>query len=155
DAELPIEPYVLGCWLGDGTKDSSTLTSADPGILEAIRATGTAVGAAHSQVRGQARAYTLGTRKGSAVCRRGHVKTRYWRGRHCGACERERRDRRRHGQTPFLWPEFAPTAGWTEFTLMEKLRSLDLLGDKHIPPLYLRAAPAQRLALLQGLMDTD
>ncbi len=33
--------------------------------------------------------------------------------------------------------------------------ALGVLGDKHIPVQYLRASRAQRLALLQGLMDTD
>jgi LAGLIDADG-like domain len=35
------------------------------------------------------------------------------------------------------------------------LRGLGVLGDKHIPSTYLRASLKQRLALLQGLMDTD
>lgn len=35
------------------------------------------------------------------------------------------------------------------------LRHLNLLNNKHIPRSYLRASPQQRLALLQGLMDTD
>jgi hypothetical protein len=35
------------------------------------------------------------------------------------------------------------------------LRSLGLLGDKHIPELYLRASVEQRRALLAGLLDTD
>lgn len=35
------------------------------------------------------------------------------------------------------------------------LRILGVLGNKHVPPAYLRASQAQRLALLQGLMDTD
>jgi len=35
------------------------------------------------------------------------------------------------------------------------LRALGVLGNKHIPELYLTAGTAQRLALLQGLMDTD
>lgn len=35
------------------------------------------------------------------------------------------------------------------------LRSIGVLGNKHIPPAYLRASKDQRLALLQGLMDTD
>jgi hypothetical protein len=30
-----------------------------------------------------------------------------------------------------------------------------VLANKHVPDVYLRAAPKQRLALLQGLMDTD
>jgi len=41
----------------------------------------------------------------------------------------------------------------------EQLRSLNLWGarshEKFIPPLYLRASIPQRLALLQGLLDTD
>jgi len=39
--------------------------------------------------------------------------------------------------------------------LQPLLQQLDVLGNKHIPPQYLRASKAQRLALLQGLMDTD
>jgi hypothetical protein len=35
------------------------------------------------------------------------------------------------------------------------LRSLGVLGDKHIPMAYLRASTRQRTALLQGIVDTD
>src|SRR6185437_14789996 len=35
------------------------------------------------------------------------------------------------------------------------LRTLGVLGDKHVPSLYLRASEAQRRDLLAGLMDTD
>jgi hypothetical protein len=35
------------------------------------------------------------------------------------------------------------------------LRALGIFGDKDVPPIYLRASVKQRLALLQGLMDTD
>ncbi len=40
-------------------------------------------------------------------------------------------------------------------TLRVKLRELGVLNNKHIPEEYLTAHPIQRLALLQGLMDTD
>jgi len=40
-------------------------------------------------------------------------------------------------------------------TLQKRLRALGLLGDKHIPSVYLRASAEQRMALLRGLMDTD
>jgi hypothetical protein len=40
-------------------------------------------------------------------------------------------------------------------SLLYRLKSLGLQHNKHIPPQYLRASIAQRLALLQGLMDTD
>lgn len=39
--------------------------------------------------------------------------------------------------------------------LAVRLRDLGVLESKHIPQRYLRAPYAQRLALLQGLMDTD
>lgn len=46
-----------------------------------------------------------------------------------------------------------------ENPLSRKLRSLDMLGrrswEKYIPTTYLRATAEDRLALLQGLMDTD
>jgi predicted phage terminase large subunit-like protein len=35
------------------------------------------------------------------------------------------------------------------------LRETGLLRNKHVPEVYLSASPAQRLALLQGLIDTD
>ena len=40
-----------------------------------------------------------------------------------------------------------------EFT--QDLKAVGVLGRKHIPDLYLRAPVADRLALMQGLMDTD
>jgi len=39
--------------------------------------------------------------------------------------------------------------------IISRLRALDVLENKHIPPSYLRGSIAQRVALLQGLMDTD
>ncbi|HWM82955.1 MAG TPA: terminase TerL endonuclease subunit [Pseudolabrys sp.] len=39
--------------------------------------------------------------------------------------------------------------------LQSRLNRLGLIRNKHIPAIYLRASRAQRLALLQGLMDTD
>jgi deoxycytidine triphosphate deaminase len=41
--DLPIDPYVLGAWLGDGTSTSATITSADTEILDEIAAAGHAV----------------------------------------------------------------------------------------------------------------
>ena len=35
--ELPIDPYVLGIWLGDGTSASAEITTADDEILDEIR----------------------------------------------------------------------------------------------------------------------
>lgn len=40
-------------------------------------------------------------------------------------------------------------------SLTVRLKKLNLLKNKHIPTAYLRASREQRIALLQGLMDTD
>ncbi len=40
-------------------------------------------------------------------------------------------------------------------TIQARLRTLDLLGNKHIPLAYLRGSLVQRRALLAGLLDTD
>lgn len=37
---LPIDPYVLGAWLGDGTSCDGSITSADPEVIENIQACG-------------------------------------------------------------------------------------------------------------------
>lgn len=49
--ELPIDPYVLGCWLGDGTSGDGTLECADRGILDEIRKSGYSVVLRKSTVR--------------------------------------------------------------------------------------------------------
>lgn len=39
-AELPIDPYILGVWLGDGHSAGARLTCADPPIIQRIRGKG-------------------------------------------------------------------------------------------------------------------
>jgi hypothetical protein len=47
------------------------------------------------------------------------------------------------------------TGRWARDGLRSRLHALGLLGNKHIPNGYLRGSIAQRMALLQGLMDSD
>ena len=54
DADLPIDPYALGVWLGDGNSDSGGLTlNADdaPHIVERIRASGLEVKKNETELR--------------------------------------------------------------------------------------------------------
>lgn len=44
DVDLPIDPYVLGCWLGDGSTGGGIITSADPEVFERIAACGYGIG---------------------------------------------------------------------------------------------------------------
>lgn len=102
DADLPVDPYTLGAWLGDGTANDSSITVAtgEEQIVDEIRSAGYQV--------------------------------------------RERPGARR------------PCTGlYGVIGLITQLRTMDLQRNKHVPERYLRASAAQRLALLQGLMDTD
>ena len=46
-------------------------------------------------------------------------------------------------------------AGPPEPRFTTRLKSLGVRGNKHVPAIYLRSSPEQRLELLMGLMDTD
>jgi len=101
-ADLPLPPYTLGVWLGDGHSMSARFTSADPEIS--------------APVPDPTCPDCGGQSTGSPRCQ----------------------------------------ARWHDHgTVQAILRSLGVLGDKHIPPAYLRASGAQRRALLAGLLDTD
>lgn len=99
DVDLPIDPYLLGCWLGDGSSYYAAITTMDPEIVEAFAAYDPKP---HTHQSG-GKATTYGLRNG----------------------------------------------------LGRALKDLGLLGDKHIPKVYMLASHRQRLALLQGLGDTD
>jgi hypothetical protein len=97
DRELPMDPYVLGLWLGDGTRRTPQITFSEQKapVIDALDATG----------------YDLRYRPN--------------------------------------WTRYIPT-------IRPQLRALGLLeGDKFLPDEYLRGSYEQRLALLQGLMDSD
>jgi len=108
---LPLDPYYLGLWLGDGYKRSAYVASSKKDAEEVAR---------YLKEAG----YTINIRhehrtKGATL-------------QVCGG--NGRRD---------------PTGP------QQLLRALGLLNNKHIPEAYLHGSIEQRLALLQGLMDSD
>jgi len=119
EADLPIDPYILGCWLGDGSSACADLTTADE---EHMMAAAEAVGYRIGRTR---------RRRAEAGCVTFSV------GGRPGVRDPLTGQMRANG------------------SLHSALRELGLLRNKHVPPVYLRASAAQRLALLQGLMDTD
>jgi len=60
-ADLPMDPYVFGAWLGDGDSAGATITTADPEVLDFIRAAGVVVGEGRMGNSGAAMRYPLGT----------------------------------------------------------------------------------------------
>lgn len=151
-ADLPADPYVLGAWLGDGDSHSARLTyaEADAEIIDRIAATGTAVGAQQKIAgREHVAVATLG-KADPGTCARNHRVTRTGppasRSRRCPKCDRIVGQARRDG---------TPLAREPNRSLQTELRDLGVLGNKHIPRVYLRASAEQRTSLLEGLMDTD
>lgn len=109
--ELPIPPYVLGVWLGDGSSNGPQLTCADSQILEEIQSEGCQI-VPYKTASDKTPMYGIDTFR----LKPGHNN-----------------------------PD----------SMRTKLRDLNVTNNKHIPMVYLRASYAQRLSLLQGLMDTD
>ena len=97
-----IDPYLFGCWLGDGTSAIAAITTMDGSIVKAFISKGHLMNDVCSTTCGKAKTYRI--------------------------------------------------VGNGFQTL---LRKNNLLNNKHIPDCVFRWSKANRLALLQGLNDTD
>jgi hypothetical protein len=97
-----IDPYLFGCWLGDGNSYYAGITTMDEEIVEAFRSDGNTLIPFTHQSSGKATSYGI-SKNGFCKC----------------------------------------------------LRENGLLKNKHIPQEVYRWSKQDRLALLQGLMDTD
>ena len=165
NADLLVPAYTLGAWLGDGTSASAQITSADPELIMRIEAEGIEAHQSSAKYRYQLCLPTVGeiARRDCVVCgelfvpQTSQVRTC---GRSCGG-------RARFLSAPAPPPScsrcgsrssglrLCQTCHKAVGTLQGRLRSIGVLGNKHIPMEYLRASEAQRRALLAGLLDTD
>ena len=147
DQVLPIDPYVLGVWLGDGTTSAANVTVGAADVEEMVGLLKSAGETVKAVKRRGTYSLSVGARRGreNEMCQRGHGAPD-WDGKRCKACERMTDYARRHGLA---------LPGRSGAPLLARLRDLGVLGNKHIPRVYLRGSYGQRLALLQGLMDSD
>ncbi|UNX54941.1 replicative DNA helicase [Georgenia sp. TF02-10] len=158
EAELLVDPYVLGVWLGDGSSAEARFTTGDPEIATNVRAAGYAVRAGarlsysiaqpltgRLRVPSPAGVASLALASPDGAAHGATVPNRSPKGmsRACVYCA-------------------APAAGrlcmscWrARGSVRARLRTIGVLGSKHIPMQYLRASVDQRRALLAGLLDTD
>jgi replicative DNA helicase len=130
DTDLPLDPYALGVWLGDGHSAGARFTSADPEIGQHLRSRGLAV------VEQIGLNYGIGFRL-QEIDRKAPASA-------CPDC----------GQ-PYAGRNRCARCRVDHGTVQAVLRGLGVLGNKHIPAMYLRASETQRRALLAGLLDTD
>lgn len=164
ERELPIAPYVLGVWLGDGTSASAAFTSDDPEIAMYVEAEG------YRAPQMRYRYYGIRFAESEPVAERTCVV--------CGAefvprtsqvrtCGKSCGDKARLVSEPVSQPTCPdcgePTCGLRQCqacrnergTVQALLRTMGVLGNKHIPAEYLRGSESQRRAILAGLLDTD
>ena len=73
EIELPIQPYTLGAWLGDGDSDAARLTTEDDEIVDGIMKDGYVVGTQRGKKNNKAYRISIGMVR-SDRCRRGHEK---------------------------------------------------------------------------------
>lgn len=111
ETELPIGPYTLGAWLGDGHSKAARVTNEDDEVMMRIAGEGYRL----KPVAGITWALSL--------------------------------------EQEYLFDGEETADADASFEAI--LRRESLLGNKHIPTIYLRASVKQRRELLAGLLDTD
>ncbi|WP_419996520.1 replicative DNA helicase [Streptomyces boninensis] len=135
---LPIAPYVLGCWLGDGHSDAARVTTADEEVARRIEGEG-------FEVRRIGSSITYALR--FAVPEPARIESDPVPHAVCVDCGQE-------CFSPFSQPR-CDSCSRRYGSLLVALRELGVLGRKHVPVTYLRGSVEQRRELLAGLLDTD
>lgn len=157
DTQLPIDPYVLGAWLGDGNSHSAQLTvhiDDVPNMKKQLKL------ADHNFKTAKGGGSTITIKidpKDYSHCIRGHNKDLVGRSKNGGCAECARVIARNAGrlsrnQNARLDLRPCVVKGSSFHSVLSEN---NLLKNKHIPVAYLRSSFKQRLSLLQGLMDTD
>jgi hypothetical protein len=137
---LPVDPWVLGAWLGDGNTKSGALTVGHVDLTDMLALVKERWQGDVGISRGRGSA-TLQLSKLRDRCTFGHDEfLAATPGHPTRRCARE--------------GEHAGMRAWN-VSLSAKLRIAGVLGEKHVPSAYLRAGRQQRIDLLRGLMDTD
>lgn len=156
EINLPINPWVLGAWLGDGVSNTGALTIGEHDFHEITHIVKTLWGNYSFYIDKKRRinnkkvfTVTLSEPSKNMFGYR-HAAEKIHESKHsgqtyCCGCEFVNNQTRLHG-TSEQERSNAPL-----HTLLE---ASNLLHNKHIPDIYMRSSYIQRLDLLRGLMDT-
>jgi replicative DNA helicase len=158
EADLPISPYTLGAWLGDGSSLTPEITTVDPEILDRIRLDGYEITPRKNYLLygiSNQHEWRQRVADGVALVRDGMPIERAA----VHVCVAADTIRKITGPNLTGWkrsyvPTSAPRAEKHQ-SMTALLRSIGVLGNKHIPFSYLRASEQQRRDLLAGLLDTN
>ncbi|MBC3764141.1 replicative DNA helicase [Quadrisphaera oryzae] len=162
--QLPLSPYALGVWLGDGHTDAARFTTADPEIVAFVEGEGYEVRPVPGTISySWCLVQPALDERTCVVCGATFTPrtSQVWTcGRSCGG--------RAKTVSPAVPSPTCPDCGRPSSGLRRcadchadhgsvrgLLRGLGVLGDKHLPAAYLRASEQQRRDLLAGLLDSD
>lgn len=155
EIELPIKPYLLGIWLGDGNSASGQITihQDDVEVADYIKSLGYPINIRRiSKVNDNILNIQVQPYEKSTICIRNHdmsivgvTKKGY-----CAECARQYAMKHKWKNDRYLDPVVNKP-----ITFYHLLAQAGLINNKHIPAQYLRASFQQRLDLLKGLMDSD
>ena len=106
---VPLDPYFLGIWLGDGNSNHPTITTMDQEVVDYIKAFSAENGMSLSERKNnsKASAYSIVTPLGQ------------------------------------------------KNTLLDKMREMEVIGNKHIPHIYKANCREIRMQILAGILDSD
>ena len=139
-ADLPIDPWLLGAWLGDGHADGGRLTVAAADLDDMLSIIKERWSRKIS-VRRESTAFMVYLSRLDDRCSYGHAEFKPPTAGHpTRRCAHE--------------SEHAGMSAWN-LPFGAELANAGLRRHKHIPNVYLRAGRQQRIDLLRGLMDTD
>lgn len=149
--DLPLDPYLLGYWLGDGDSQNAVMTVAETDADHLV-----------SQISEAGESWKIldyESLKGRNVkriafgrihtCSRGHDPLDRMPSGWCRPCNALLSRSKTAGVS---LAEYAPP---TCFSFRERLNQEGLIGNKMIPDRYINASFDQRLALMQGIVDSD
>lgn len=106
---LPIDPYILGSWLGDGNTDRTVISNIDEVVLD------------------------------------------YWK----DFASKNNLEFNKINSSKCSWSITVDQKPGKRNWFLDTLRDLNVIGNKHIPDIYMRGSRLQRLELLAGILDSD
>jgi len=133
--EIEIDPYYLGLWLGDGTKDNTNITTMDSEVVDYLDLFAKSID----------HCLTISEKKSRATTYR-VVRPKIFKSY----------NRINKNGTKYIYLSKKSNKGYGyTISLISKMKQLNIINNKHIPDIYKYNSRKVRLAVLAGLIDSD
>lgn len=162
--DLPIDPYLLGYWLGDGTHTEADISTADPEIIKCFNAKlilqqlclQKQITPFYYKIINTTGSTNLGSHNTTGY--NGLCKSKNgWQVRYIlnNNISKTKFFLDRHQAVIFLQTKTISVPSKKINPFKNELQELNLINNKHIPLIYKANSRENRLSLLAGLIDSD